>query len=170
MNDVFKEQMVRQSRSTADKALSLGATVAAFIIVFFVFALLDFTFGLLAGIAVGLGLNYLYATLSREYEYILTNGDLDIDCIYGRSRRKRVFSGELKNIEIMAHVSDMGYEDAFKKAVISKDCSDNRTVENTYKFIAPYKGKMMTILFSPNEELLRLMTPYLGQRRLALKK
>jgi len=169
MNDVYKEQMVKQAPTVKDRLLQCGSLFLAAVILYLamMFASQFFVFALAA---VGFGVYYLFGFLSREYEYILTNGDLDVDCIYGKSRRKRIFSGELKSFDMMAHVDDMGYESVFKNAVVRKDCSDGKPSANTYKFSAPYKGKQTFILFTPNDEMLRLMMPYLGQRRLAMKK
>jgi len=169
MNDVYKEQMVKQVPTTKDKMLQAGAIALGLLILFLAMTFAP-QFFLFAVAAVGFGVYYLFGMLSREYEYILTNGDLDVDCIYGKSRRKRLFTGELKSIEMMAHVDDMGYESVFKNAVVRKDCSDGKPSANTYKFAAPYKGKLIFIVFTPNDEMLRLMSPYLGQRRLAMKK
>ena len=171
MNDVFKEQIVKQRPTTKDAIIKSGYLGVAFVVIYLTLTIqFLFNFMLPVLVALGFGMHALFKMLAREYEYILTNGELDVDCIYGKSRRKRIFSGDLKGFEMMVQLGDDGYEDVFKKAVVSKDCSDGKASENTYKFVAPYKGKMMCIRFSPNEEMLRLMTPYLGQKRLALKK
>ena len=169
MNDVYKEQMVKQAPTTKDRLIQAGAFVLSIGILFLAMTFAP-EFFIFALAAVGFGVYYLFGFLSREYEYILTNGDLDVDCIHGKSRRRRIFSGDLKNFEMMAHVNDMGYESVFKKAVVRKDCSDGQPSNNTYKFAAPYKGKLMSVVFTPNDEMLRLMAPYLGQRRLSMKK
>jgi len=168
MNDVFKEQMVKQAATAKDMLLRVGSIAVTVVIAFAALTFIPEFFGIVA-VVVGFGLFLLFGTLSREYEYILTNGELDVDCIYGKSRRKRIFSGELKSFEIMVPVDDMGHESVFKTAVVHKDCSDGRPSANTYKFTAPYKGKMMSVVFTPNDEMLKLMAPYLGQRRLVKK-
>jgi len=171
MNDVFKEQMVKQATTMKANLVKAGAIVLTVIIFFVCFSIQSLqTFFPFILLAVGFGDYLLFGMFNCEFEYILTNGDLDVDVIYGKSRRKRVFTGDLKSVEIMCHVDDMGYEAVFKTAVVKKDCSDGKPSKNTYKFVAPCKGKMMAITFTPNDEMLKLMMPYLGQRRLSMKK
>jgi len=173
MNDVFKEQIVRQVPTTKDALLKTAYLGVSLVAIYFALTIPQvFQFLVFILIGLGVGMHMVFKTLSREYEYILTNGELDVDCIYGKSRRKRMFSGELKSFEMMVHVEDDSQEVIFKNALMRKDCSrgKGKEVENTYKFVAPYKGKLVCVVFSPNEEMLRLMAPYLGQKRLQLKK
>jgi hypothetical protein len=44
-----------------------------------------------------------------EYEYIVTNGDLDIDMIVAKRKRKRIFSANCKEFEIVAPVRSSSF-------------------------------------------------------------
>lgn len=55
--------------------------------------------GILAAAALCYGAWYLNGMLNLEFEYILTNGDVDIDSITNRAKRKRITSFECKNVE-----------------------------------------------------------------------
>ena len=50
-------------------------------------------------VAAGYGAYYLCGFLSVEYEYIITNGTMDIDIIYSKRSRKRLASFELSDVE-----------------------------------------------------------------------
>lgn len=165
MNDVFKEQLVKKQPTAKDTLIKVAA-VALGIVLLFVSLCFEILAALLPLILVAIcvALWYLFNRLSLEHEYIVTNSELDIDVIYGKRRRKRVYSGELKQVEIMCHVSDHGYDADFKGAEVTRDCSSGKESDNTYMFIAPYKGKKMKIIFTPNNDIIKAMYPYLGRR------
>ena len=172
MGDIYKEQLVKKTPGI--KAMSMKIGVVALFAVVSTTAVM-----LLAGIlgtyvffivlALGFLVFYVFSYLQVEHEYIFTNGDLDIDLIYNKSRRKTVFSGDVKNIVIMTHIDEKGYESEFKRAQATKDCTSGTRNENTYKFLANYNGKMILFYFEPNETMLAVMTPYLGQKRFVKK-
>ncbi|MDR1665348.1 MAG: hypothetical protein LBR83_10600, partial [Clostridiales bacterium] len=80
MNDVFKEQIVKRKATTADMAKKVGLVVAV-IAVFFIASSIQvlFQFALYITVAAAFGAYVLMGRLNLEYEYIYTNGELDID-------------------------------------------------------------------------------------------
>ena len=44
---------------------------------------------------------FLFRRLDLEYEYLYVNGDLDIDKIMGKQKRKRVFSMNVNDLELL---------------------------------------------------------------------
>ena len=105
MSDIFVEKMVAKRPDAADWAKLAGVYLAAFAVVATVFYIEFFvTMGLelillpvLAGAVFG---SYTLAKfLSAEYEAIYTNGDLDVDVIRGRARRKRLFACDVREAE-----------------------------------------------------------------------
>jgi len=105
MGDIFVEKMVAKRPSAADRAKRAGVYLApaavaasAFYIEFFITTGLEpILFAVLAGAVWG---SYLLGKLlSVEYEAIYTNGDLDVDIIRGKAKRKRLFSCEIREAE-----------------------------------------------------------------------
>ena len=168
MSDVFKEQLVKRKKTPRDKVLTYAAMFVCVFICVILFLPIQF-FVVPLGMLLWIGARYLLSFLNIEYEYIFTNGDLDIDRIYDKSRRKRIYSGDVKNIEIMVPINDNGYEGSFKKAEKKFDCTSGTYGDNTYKFMVLYKEKNYNIIFEPNDMLLNSMAPYLGQQRLVKK-
>jgi len=113
---------------------------------------------------------YAMSFFNIEYEYILTNGELDIDIIYSKSRRKRLFSGEIKVFEVMCHVSNNDYASTFSRADVRKDYSGGEVGVNTYMFFTSQKGRRLAVAFEPNNEMLKAFAPYMGYSKLILKK
>ncbi len=99
--DTFNEQIVKIRPTAKTTALRMLVWVAAIAIS----TLLIVNFEYLRGIIVLLEFVLFYGAwklsqqFSIEYEYILTNGDLDIDKITAQSSRKRIFTIKCGEIE-----------------------------------------------------------------------
>ena len=99
--DHYNEQMVQ--KHTEPKDILLRALIAAgtvLLVVLSVFAALLFGFTPLILVAVGVVyLAYiLFSNTFVEYEYIVTNNDLDIDRISGKRKRKRLITVKLNTV------------------------------------------------------------------------
>lgn len=93
---------------------------------------------------VGFGTFKLLSMLSVEFEYIITNGDLDIDKITAKSTRKRMQSIKLAKVEKYGKYTGQPAPGSVSNTYFF--C--NRDSENTVYLIAPEKGKgnMMVVL------------------------
>src|SRR5690554_5559375 len=100
--DVFLEKIVERKKTSKDTLISIGI-VLAIPVAFIVVVNIPFIGQLLRGfeliILVGLvyGAYHLIRSRNIEYEYIVTNGELDIDMIMARKKRKRIFSASSKD-------------------------------------------------------------------------
>lgn len=172
MGDVYIEHLVKKSPTTKDIAMR------ALIVAFFVFmcaigflVMVTITpIGLLLPLVAGFVMLYLLSFFSVEYEYTLTNGELDIDIIYDKRRRKRLLSAELKKFEIMCHVTDTAHEHTFTRAQVYKDYSSGIIGPNTYKFFYGDKGSLMAVAFEPSDEILNAAKVYMGSGKLKMLK
>lgn len=168
MGDVFKEQIVQRKPTLRDKALRIGLIILAALIFFIAMVMLQ-TIGMMIGFAACFGAWFAMSFLSVEYEYVFTNGDLDIDIIYNRARRKRIFSGHVNNFELMCHVEDKIRIGEFASAQETRDYSSGVVGENTYAFLTPYNGKRLKIIFEPNEKMMKAISGVLTRRKLFVK-
>ncbi|MCI8554251.1 MAG: hypothetical protein HFJ80_04820 [Clostridiales bacterium] len=93
--DAFVEQIVVRKKSGREYALITGIVLAALAVLglayFFLLPYLGVFFFLLV-LGTGYGAWWLITEQNVEYEYSVTNGDIDIDQIIARRRRKRVVS------------------------------------------------------------------------------
>lgn len=99
--DSYCEQLVAKTRTTSDTVkivmcIVVSALIAA-VCVFFVFLTGALLLLILAFGAVGIGL-WLAAGVGVEYEYIITNDEMDIDKIIGKRKRKRMITVDLKRV------------------------------------------------------------------------
>lgn len=100
MNDKFEEILIRRITPASDKAkkvLMIAATAAAVIAaVLFVNPI----FFILA-VALCVADYYVFPMFDLEYEYTYVNGDIDVDKIMAKSRRKKLGNYEIENLVVM---------------------------------------------------------------------
>ena len=168
MGDVFNEQIVKKQGNFTDTLKRMGIVSLIFVIFFVSFTFVA-AFAVFIGAAAVFGGMFLMSYLNVEYEYVYTNGELDIDIIYNRARRKRLFSTVVKDFEIMAHVEDKTYAGAFGGAQEIINCHSGEIGPNTYAFLTTIKGKRSKVIFEPNEKMLKAISTSLSRRKMHLR-
>lgn len=156
MAEVFKEYLIKQKKSSKDLLAQVGLIVGAFILCAIAFLFGGEFIGPLLIIGILYGTYFLFCRFSREYEYILTNNELDIDVIYNRNTRKRVITIDIRKIDVMASITDERQAHAFNRQGLKLiNASDNTNDENTYAIITDtdHFGNCK-ILITPNSTLL----------------
>ena len=150
--DTFFEQIISVKKTGKAVAALIGIWLAAFIICFFLFFTGFFgvlTFLLIAGVIYGAF--KLSCLLNIEYEYIVTNGTMDIDKITNKSSRKRVLSFELQTESRIEK-----YNPSLLNSVNSKDVTItcNTGDEGVSLMVYSTEGKGTNYLvFAPDERL-----------------
>ena len=150
--DTFFEQIISVKKTGKAVAALIGIWLAAFIICFFLFFTGFFgvlTFLLIAGVIYGAF--KLSCLLNIEYEYIVTNGTMDIDKITNKSSRKRVLSFELQTVSRIEK-----YNPSLLNSVNSKDVliACNQDDKDAYLMVSSTEGKGTNYLvFAPDERL-----------------
>ncbi len=162
--DIFLEYLLRKKSSGIDVVKKLGlvlAAVAACVIIIFAFSLVQFlrAYILLGIAAVIYGLVVLMRNFSLEYEYIFTNGDLDIDIVKAQTTRKRMVNLSCKNIELMASDKNMNYKRDFESDSISKKFNAvyDASLGGIYHVLFVRDGERIMLTFQPPVKLLAAM-------------
>lgn len=164
MDDVFIEKIVARKKTCKDYLLIVGVIVAGLVAIVAVNVLnvyinISFMLPLLV-VGVIYLLYILISNMSIEFEYILTNGDLDIDKIIARRKRKRVFSCPAKNVEMMAKVGSDEWRDAQHGGYKLLDCSQTLMSPDSWFITANFKGQRLLVVFTPDERILKNMKRY----------
>ena len=160
MNDIFLEYLVKKkSKEDIIKQILLifgciMTLLASTYLLFFVFIkflwLLPIIYGVVIYFTVILRRNY-----SVEYEYIFTNGQLDVDKILGKTKRKSLVSLLCRNIEYMAPISgDISTE----REIIDTIYDPAR--RGKYYIDFTQSGKKYRLLIQPPEKILENMKRY----------
>jgi len=169
MGDVFKEQIVKRKQTTKHTIIRIALIFVVTIVFFVSFALGIGPFAVLITAGAIFGALYIHSFFIIEYEYIFTNGELDIDIIYNRSRRKRVFSAHVNTIEVMAHVEDNNHVREFDSSQETRDYTSGTITESTYAFLTPLGGKRLKVIIEPNEKMLAAFKTGISPRKLHLR-
>ncbi|MCL1843570.1 MAG: hypothetical protein FWF79_07135 [Defluviitaleaceae bacterium] len=173
MGDVFNEQIVKRQSSVKDTAIKVCLWIIALFIGFTAFLFLGSmgfgAIGFLVIFAAGYAAVFFSGYLKVEYEYAFTSGELDIDAIYDRSRRKRLMSVKVSEFEIMAHIDDKAHEHSFSTAQATLDYSSGVTGPATYVFLTTYNSKKTKVIIEPNDKMLKAISGAITRRKLHLR-
>jgi hypothetical protein len=99
MSDLYREVLVKRKTTGANQAKKVGLIA---LIVLGVLAGLVFWPALIVAAAAAVASYFIIPKLDVEYEYLYVNGDLDVDAIYSRQKRKRVAEYHVEELEILA--------------------------------------------------------------------
>lgn len=160
--DTFFEQIVAVKKTAKSWMIIFGVILAALIVSF---VLLMLGMGFLKGFfmiilllifGVFYGAWQLIIRQSVEYEYIVTNGSMDVDRIVAQRSRKRVLSFELSSVEQVEKYNPAAPPVGnYSKTVIA--CSQNE--ENAYYMVVSSEAKGTRLLvFSPDDRLKEAIT------------
>lgn len=180
MKDFFTEQLVKHNITAREKkicAVYFGVYAALIIYILYNFIIKagndhQISFFLIGLFIVGVigFIGYRQITgFNVEFEYVYTNGILDIDIIKNRSRRKNIFSAGVADFEIMAHISDTEHLAQYD-TLPSVDFGSGETKENTYVFVTVVRGSKKRFIIEPKPELLKAMLTDLTPRRLFIRR
>ena len=89
-----------------------------------------------------------------EFEYILTNDELDVDKITARERRKQLLSVNVRSFEIFAPVRDE-YKREFEDSTVAKRIDASSSPKSTKRWFAVFRdGEKRTLLiFEPGKKM-----------------
>ena len=146
--DVFFEQIIPIKKTGKTVALFLGIWVLAALLSAAVFFFLG-SFSLIFIFGIGYGAYFLSSKLNVEYEYIITNGILDIDKIINKSSRKRMISVDLVGVTRLEKFN-ANAPISHKSTVFACDPDD----PNAYLAVAEKSGQSaVSFVFSPNDKI-----------------
>ena len=159
MMDIFCEYIVKKKISAVDVLKLFGIGLSAFVVASLLFFFATPFFGPGVGLVlvfITFYFAYIWAKMIYiEYEYALTNNELDIDKIMGRSRRKRVITVDFKNAEICACVDDENFKTEYEnhngiKKIIN---ATGKSEYNTYFVDFNGEDGKIRVLFQPNDKM-----------------
>ena len=166
-SDTFVEQLVIIKSSSKVKAVKIGlwavcSMLAAGLIVLSVLKMSFAFFLLLIAAACFFCAYYMCGQLNIEYEYILTNRDIDIDRIVNQRKRIRMASFTVSDIEdIEKYDPNRHFQEKNGRINVYFGCTPD---ENAYAFKVkhPKNGHYILVL-TPNDDLkngLKKFLPY----------
>ena len=165
--DTFLEYLFKKKTTAKETFIKLGISLLAAILMILVFTVMSVIpflnqLALLGAVGVVYGAYVLLRNFDLEYEYIFTNGDLDIDIIKGRKTRKRMLSVSCKDITLMAPIDDPNHKREFENQSIIKKLDAVYDAKNggIYGLIYTDTGETRLLTFQPPENLVENMKKY----------
>lgn len=153
MNEVFIEQLIKR-KTTSKSILAKVALIFVTIIVFA--ATLIIPFALVLGILMVLLDAYIFKMFDLEFEYTYIKGELSIDKIMGKERRKKAASFDLTQLEIVAP-KESYLLDSYRNASKVYDFSSLEPDHKVYVMVLHQNNGYVRVLFEPNGEILSAM-------------
>ncbi len=92
-----------------------------------------------------------------EFEYVLTNDQLDFDKIVGKRKRKQLYSLDVRTIELMAPMT-VDFKDDFYAAKSNKTvdmASNARAPGRWFIVFNDHKDGKVTVVFEPTVKMVR---------------
>lgn len=151
--DTFFEQIIAVKKNGKALAAIIGIWLAAFLVCFVLIMFMGVLgmFSLLLAAGALFGAYKLSVRFNVEYEYIVTNGTMDIDKIINKSSRKRILSFELATVSRIekfnpAQISSVNAKELF----ITCNADDPAA----YLMVSSTEGKGTSYLvFAPDERV-----------------
>lgn len=154
MSDLYIELLVKKKSKSTDilkKGLLIGSTA-----LFLCAGILISPLFLVVALALGI-VDYLFLpNFDLEYEYLYVNGELDIDKIMSKQKRKRVARYDMKNVEIIA--PQKSHElDSHKnnKNLKVRDFSSGEENAKIFGMVVKGDKGMELVYFEPSEAILK---------------
>jgi hypothetical protein len=154
--ELFMEKIVKRKKTGLDIAIITGEITACVVLALAAFAFIP-SIGMFLSVALGYGTWYLVTMRSMEFEYALTNGELDIDRIIARRRRKRIFSANGKEFEMVAPVKSVYYSNEFKTMKKVIDATAGKEAEGVWFIVTHIGGDRGVVLFQPTSNMIEAL-------------
>ena len=164
--DVFKEQIVKGNLTAKDYIFSMFFTLIAVLLSAICFKFFNLYGLIIAGIAMYAAW-WLSTGRNVEYEYVFTNGDMDVDKIIAKRSRKHLIAFDCKDVEIIAPVSEK-YKSRINDNDIRKKFFAASSMNAEGLFFCIFNKENMgdvILFFEPNEMMLNAMRTY-AQKKL----
>ena len=157
MGDAYVEQLVSRKTSMTNMLLRTCAIISGILVTYIMMVLVGLI-SIVAAFAICYGIYYLFQMTSIEYEYVLVNGELTIDTIYGRNKRKTAGVYDIKKCEVIAKTgssSVVSYERNDKMKEFDYTSGEND--KDVYLIVASYGAGNAKIYIEPKEEMVEAL-------------
>ena len=181
MEDIFLEHLVQKKKTVVDNIRTVCIITGGVILTLGLLALMlmlavsfgtpegggarqiVFTIGLLLIAAVWYLIIFLLNSFKIEYEYIVTNNEIDIDKVLAKKGRKHLITIDIHNATIMARTDDAENNQAYKnppEGVKVLNYSAMSDTGFTYFIDCNVEDKRTIVLFQPTQKMVEALWKY----------
>ena len=95
-----------------------------------------------------------------EYEYVFTNGEIDVDAIYEMKKRKRIVSFNVKDIELLAEAESSDVKGFSNKPDRELLAHPQETTKKPYIAMITGGTERLQLIFTPDEGFINMCAKY----------
>lgn len=154
--DNFYEQLIPTYKTGIYKLLSAFVYIFGFLAAITLSALPIFVVCLMIAVASF----FLKKKFYVEYEYVFTNGEIDVDKIVEMKKRSRVITFDIKNVELIAAEDSQYYRDFSNKPDKTITLFPGTNDRRVYVAMLTGGNERVQIRFAPDEEFLSVCFKY----------
>ena len=160
--DTFFEQIVKKKKTPIEWCIIVGSVLGALVLITASLLYIPSLLLIIAVLAI-FGAWWLITSQNNEFEYSVTNGDIDIDRIIAKRKRKRLVSVSGRKIECLLPFDAARVRtDGFQRVVVTAPSANE---EGLWYFTYHSKKNGHTIvIFQPEERVLNAL--YAGLQKL----
>lgn len=162
-NDVFKEHLVGRKSNSKDLIKKIGVVLAAIVLVIIGASLVP-SLAIFLALALGWIAYFLLRRFNVEFEYIFTNGELDIDKIYNKLKRKHVLTIDVRQFVVMVQMNNPSLKSELGNINKVLDYSAGEVSDTTYAAVYEDDGNRIQLIFDPNEAIFKAIKMYIPRK------
>lgn len=154
MNDAYAEWLVKRKTPVYSYVIN-GVMILVTIICVLLALTTANIIGVIAMFLAGGATYLLMRNANVEFEYLYVTGQLSIDKIMGRSKRKKAWECSMDEIQIVAPADSYmlkDYENSNTKVI---DFTSGQPGNKVYAVVANSKGQSTKVLIEPNDKMLQ---------------
>lgn len=154
MSDLYQEILISRETPFINKIARVAAYVVTAFVIFTGFLFMNILF-LIAGAGLAVCCYIFLPRLDVEYEYLYVNGELDIDAIYSKQKRKRVAGYDMAELEILAPSTSHALDSYVnQQGVKVRDFTSRDPQAQSYTLVFSKEGKRDIIKVELNDVIL----------------
>ena len=153
MNDLYSELLVKKEQTLKDKAIKI--LMIALIVIAVAAGLVMTPLAWIVVLGLGIAAYFVLPNRDLEYEYVFVNGELDIDRIASKAKRKRMHTFDLAKMDIMAPVKShrLDYQNHNTNLKVL-DFSSGNPEHKIFAMIISGEKEVYKVLLEPDQELI----------------
>lgn len=157
MSDTYVECLVKAKPSILGKFFKVLLIVLTvlFTLAFIVLGTV-IPFIIIAPVLTGVGAYFVNMYTDLEYEYLYLDRELVVDKVMAKTKRKRVATYHLDQMEILAPIKSYHLDNYKNRNAKEIDYSIGEELKPDRRFVMYYEGGLKIIL-SPSEEMIKVM-------------
>ena len=152
MGDLYSEYLVKKQPTAKDAVIKYGLIVLTAL--FAAAGLFMIPLLLIVAVALAVACYFVIPKTDLEYEYLFVNGELDIDAVMAKSKRKKMKTLDLKDADLIAPLNShrMDYYNGNTKLKVL-DYSSGDASHKRFAIIIRSGNETCKIIIEPDEKM-----------------